>query len=69
MAKQARSHRITKRDVAYLPRSPKPYQCKRCAKIFRTKHAALNHQCEGEPTQPASAVSPQPAPSPGDKSR
>jgi len=45
MAKEARPQKITKRDVAYLARSPKPYQCKRCGKIFRTKHAALTHQC------------------------
>jgi hypothetical protein len=69
MPKEARPLRITKRDVADLARSPKPYQCKRCGKTFRTKHAALKHRCEGEPTQPAGAVSPQPAPSPGDKSR
>jgi len=44
----ARPHKITERCLAYSPGARKPWQCKHCDRIFRTKNAALSHQCRGE---------------------
>jgi len=46
MPTEARPHKITERCLALSPRSPWPYQCRHCAELFRTKHAALGHECK-----------------------
>ena len=48
MLEEAGSHRIIERSLAYSPRARKPYQCRRCGRLFRTRSRALKHQCHGE---------------------
>ena len=46
MSREVRPHRITDRCLAYSPGARRPWQCKHCGRLFRTKNSALKHQCE-----------------------
>ena len=53
----ARPHKITERCLAYSPGARKPWQCKHCDRIFRTKRSALHHECVGKGGRRSTAAS------------